>query len=139
MRLKLDSDALGLSSIVERVSRVQVKDCFKDEEGETVYFVVGSGEIGKAIGKNGENIRRIQQELNKKVRLVEYAEEVGQFIRNFIYPAAVKEIVQMGNIVEVRDENRKTKSLLIGRDGKNIKLLNRAVKRFFSVEEVKIV
>ena len=139
MRLKLDSDALGLSSIVDRISRVQVKDCFKDEDGETIYFVVGAGEIGKAIGKNGENIRKIQQELGKRVRLVEFAEEIASFIKNFIYPAQVREIVQMGSLVEVRDDNRKTKSLLIGRDGRNLRLLNRAVKRFFNVDEVKVV
>jgi N utilization substance protein A len=139
MRLKLDADMLGLSSIVERISHVQVKDCFKDEEGETIYFVVGPGEIGKAIGKNGENIRRIQQELGKKVRMVGFAEEVEQFIRNFIHPLNVKEIVPVGSILEIRDDNRKTKSLLIGRDGRNIKLLNRAVKRFFNVDEVKVV
>jgi len=139
VRLKLDQDTLGLSSIVERISRVRVKDCFKDEGNETVYFVVETGELGKALGKGGSNIHAIQQELGKRVRLVEYHPNVTDFIRSLIYPAEVAKIEQEGNVILIKDENRKTKSLLIGRDGRNLKLLNRAVKRFFNIEDVRVV
>jgi len=139
VRLKLDQDTLGLSSILERVARVRVKDCFKDDTNEVVYFVVETGELGKAIGKGGANIKQLQQELGKRIRMVEYHPDVVDFIKGFIHPSEVAEVVQEGNVVVLKDENRKTKSLLIGRDGKNLRLLNRAVKRFFNVDEVKII
>jgi len=138
-RVKLDQESLGLSLLVERISKVQVKDCFKDDNNETIYVIVNKGELGKAIGKGGENIHRIQQELGKRVKMVEFKDDVTEFIRGFAYPLKLKEVVQEGNMVIVRDDDRKTKSLLIGRDAKNLKLLNRAVKRFFSVEEVKVI
>ncbi len=138
MRIKLDQDALALSSILERIAGVQVKDSFMDEEGETIYFIVASGELGKAIGKGGMNIKRLSEELGKRIRITEYRDNVIEFIRGFIYPATVAEVVQEGNDILIKDESRKTKSLLIGRGGKNIKLLNRAVKRFFSINEVKV-
>jgi N utilization substance protein A len=139
MRIKLDQDALALSSMLERIAGVQVKDSFMDEEGETIYFIVASGELGKAIGKGGMNIKRLSEELGKRIRITEYRDNVMEFIRGFIYPATVAEVVQEGNDILIKDESRKTKSLLIGRGGKNIKLLNRAVKRFFSINEVKVV
>ncbi|MFH0701823.1 MAG: NusA-like transcription termination signal-binding factor [Candidatus Woesearchaeota archaeon] len=139
VRLKLDQDTLALSGILERLAKVRVKDSFRDESNEWIYFVVETGDLGKAIGKGGANIHTLQQELNKRVRIVEYRAEVANFIRGFIYPAEVAEISQEGTTVVIKDENRKTKSLLIGRDGKNLKLLNRAVKRFFNIEEVKVV
>ena len=37
------------------------------------------------------------------------------------------------------DEDRRKKSQLIGRDGKNLVVIRRAVKRFFSVNDVKVV
>ena len=137
-RLKLDQDTLGLSSLLERITGAKVKDCFKDEEGDIIYFVVGRGELGKAVGKNGFNIKKVQEALNKRVRVIEYHDNVVEFVKNIIYPFQVEEIVVQDNVVLVKDSSKKTKSLLIGREGRNLKLINRAVKRFFNME-VKIV
>jgi len=135
VRIKLDQETLGLSSIMERRTGALVKDCFQDED--TVYFVVAPGELGKAIGKGGANIRAISQELNKKVRVVEFRDQVQEFIKNLMYPLAVEKIVEEDDAFVLQDSSRKTKGLLIGRDGKNLKFLNRAVQRFFG-KEVKV-
>lgn len=132
----LDQEAFGLSSLMEKIARVRVKDCFKDEE--IIYFVVAPGELGKAIGKGAVNIKRVQEELGKRIKVVEYNEDMVTFIKNIIYPAKVEEIVEENNVIFIKDSSKKTKSLLIGRGGKNLKLINRAVKRFFN-KEVKVV
>ena len=135
-RLILDPDAFGLSSIMEKITRVQVKDCFKDED--TVYFVVGIGDLGKAIGKGGVNIKKVQEQIGKKVKVIEYRNDVVNFVRSVIYPAKVEDIIEEEDAVVIKDKSSKTKSYLIGRGGKNLKLINRAVQRFFN-KEVKIV
>lgn len=122
---------------MERLAGVQVKDCFIVDE--TVHFVVAPGQMGKAIGKGGSTIKRIEQEFNKKIRVIEFNENLADFVRNIIAPLTVEEIVQEGNQVIIKDQHKKTKSLLIGRGGKNLILLNRAVQRFFNVEEVKVI
>ena len=61
---------MGLSSLMERVTKAKVKDCFTDEE-ENLFFVVAPGELGKAIGKGGANIRKMQDELQRKIRVIE--------------------------------------------------------------------
>ncbi len=128
---------MGLCSLMERITRAKVKDCFKDEEG-TVYFVVGKGEFGKAVGKAGSSIKNVQQELGRKVKVIEYSDSVTEFIRNIIYPLTAAEIVEDNGLISIKEPYKKAKSLLIGRGGKNIKLINRAVKRFFNYE-VKVV
>ena len=137
-RLKLDQDTLGLSSLLERITKVRVKDCFKDESGETIYFVVKYGDLGKAIGKKGINIKKIQNKLDKKVRIIEFRDNVIDFVKSIIYPIEAKEVVEEGDFVLVKDDNKKTKSLLIGRSSRKLNLINRAVKRFFN-KEVKVV
>lgn len=121
---------------VERQTGAHIKDCFGDEE--TIYFVVAQGQIGRAIGKGGVNIKRLQDELRKNVRMVEYRETATDYIRSIIYPLRVEEIKEelgpQGTIITLKDSNRKTKGLLIGREARNLQLLNRAVKRFFNVE-----
>ncbi len=132
----LDQEAFGLSSLMEKITHARVKDCFKDEE--IIYFVVAPGELGKAIGKGAINIRRMQEELGKRIKVIEYNDEILNFIKNIIYPAKVEEIVEENSVIFIKDSSKKTKSLLIGRGGKNLKLINRAVKRFFN-KEVKVV
>ena len=136
VRLKLDQDSLGLSSLMERITGTRVKDCFQDEE--TIYFVVSPGEMGKAIGKGGSTIRRVQQEFHKKIKVVEFNADPAVFIQNFIYPLSVEEIKAEDSFFVIKDPSKKTKSLLIGRDARNLKQLNRAVQRFFN-KEVKVV
>ncbi len=131
-RLKLDQEVLGLCSIVERVTHARVIDGFN--ENDMYYFVVGTGEIGKAIGERGINVQRFQQEFGKRVRMIEYNDNVAQFVKNVIYPLRVERIEVKEKEVVLSDSNKKTKSLLIGRESKNLDMINRAVKRFFAVD-----
>ena len=133
-RLKLDTDSLGLGAIMERITRARVKDCFKEDD--IFYFIVASGELGKAVGKGGSSIRKVQEELGKKIKVIEFRNNLATFVRNVIFPLKVEEIIEEEGIVKIKERSKKTKSLLIGRDGKNLKLINRAVKRFFNVNEV---
>ena len=128
---------MGLSSLMEKITRARVKDCFTDEEG-TIYFVVASGELGKAIGKGASNVKHLQQELQRKIRIIEYNDNVVEFVKNIIYPLRVESITKEQQIIVIKETNKKAKSLLMGRQGKNLKLINRAVKRFFP-HEIKVI
>jgi len=135
-RLKLDQDDLALSSLMERITHARVKDCFKDIE--VIYFVVAPGEMGKAVGKNGSNIRKAQEELGKRIKVIEFKDNAVDFVKSIIYPLYVESVIEEGGFVLIKDSNKKTKSLLIGRESRNLQLINRAVKRFYNVE-VKVV
>ena len=131
-RLKLDSEIFGLSSMVERITHARVKDCFK-EEG-VLYVIVAPGEMGKVLGKKGVVIKKLQEKIGLKVKVIEYRNDVKSFVRNVIWPVKVEEIVEEGDVIYLKDSQKKTKSLLIGREGRNLRLINRAVKRFFNME-----
>ena len=121
---------------MERITRAKVKDCFKDED--TIYFVVGIGELGKAIGKGGINIKKAQQEFGKKIKIIEFRNDPVSFARNLIYPLKVEEIVLEGEEVLIKDNNKKVKGQIIGRDRSNLIFINQIMKRFFNVE-IKVV
>mgnify|MGYP001613401352 FL=1 len=136
-RLILDQESIGLSFLMERITKVKIKDCFKDDEGN-LYFVVDQNDIGKAIGKGGMNIHRAEQEIKRKIKIIAYSDSVIDFVRNIIHPLRVQEIIEEGNQLIIKETNKKAKSLLMGRNGKNLKLINRAVKRFFN-HEIKVI
>ena len=136
-RVILNQEMMGLSSLMERITKAKVKDCFTDEEG-SIFFVVAPGEIGKAIGKGASNIKRLQQELQRKIKIIEYNDNVVEFVKNIIYPLHVQSITEEQGVIVIKETNKKAKSLLIGRQGRNLKLIDRAVKRFFQ-HEIKVI
>jgi len=95
--------------------------------------------MGKALGKKGNTIRTIQKEFRKKIKLIEFNKDLNIYLKNVIYPLSVEEISLDSGSVLLKQSNKKTKGLLIGRNGMNLKAINRAVKRFFPVDDVKII
>jgi len=135
-RVKFDQETLGLSSIFSKMTHAHVKDCFKEED--ILYFVVAAGELGKAIGKGGSMIKKVQEKFGKKVRVIEFRNNPVSFVKNVIYPVRVNEIVEENGVIIIRDDDRKKKGQIIGRSGSGLAFVNKVVKRFFPVEEVKV-
>ena len=117
---------------MEQITHARVKDCFRDEE--MVYFVVATGELGKAVGKGGMMIKRVQEQIGKRVRVIEYRDSAVDFVKNVIYPLTVEEVKESDGKIVLKDSSKKTKSLLIGRNAKNLMFINKAVQRFFDAE-----
>ena len=93
-RIKYSSDLMKYISLFESVTGAKVRDCIVNED---VIFVVHENEMGRAIGKQGSNIRRIEGILKKKIRLIESSNDVSQFVQNLIYPIRAKEIKEEEN------------------------------------------
>ena len=129
-------DIMNYMSLFETVTGAKLKDCIL---GERLLFIVEEGQMGKAIGKKGINVRKIEDVLKKKVKLVEFSSDMLQFIRNYIYPLKVNEVKQEQDIVLISAPDTNTRSLLIGRDRNNLNELMSIVKRYFEIETIKVV
>ena len=135
-KIKYNIDVMKYISLFESLTGAKVKDCVVNG---TIFFIVHENEIGKAIGKHGSNIRKINGILKKKVKVVEFNNDVSQFIGNLIYPLKVKEIKEEDSVVTIYGNDTKTKGMLIGRDKSNINSIKDIVKRYFEVIEIKVV
>ena len=127
---------MNYMKLFENITRAKLRDCISNEQ---LIFVVEENEIGKAIGKNGSNVRRLEGMLNKKIKIVEFSPDVKQFIRNFVMPLQVNDITEEGGVINIAGPDTKTKGLLIGRDRKNLDNLKKIVSRYFKVEDIKVV
>ncbi|MEA2037141.1 MAG: NusA-like transcription termination signal-binding factor [Nanoarchaeota archaeon] len=136
-KIKYDLTIMNYMKIFENLTRADLKDCIPSEE--LLIFVVQENEIGKAIGKNGSNVKRLEGLLKKKLKIVEFNPDINQFIRNFVMPLQVKDVSEENGIIQIAGPDTKTKGLLIGRDRKNLESLKEILKRYFSFEEVKVV
>ena len=130
-KIKYDINLMKYISLFESLTGAKLKDCVAND---VIMFIVQENEMGRAIGKKGANIRRIEGLLKKKIKLVEYNENVLQFIENLIKPIKAKEITNEEDVVNIYAEDTKTKGMLIGRDRNKINSINEIVKRYFKVE-----
>jgi len=140
MTVRLSDDARRLLTLFEETTEATVRDCVIDEEYDRVIYLVKTGEMGKAIGSGGENVRAVEEELDREVKLVENADTATDFVANALAPAAVYNVTISENddrlaYVEVAEEDR---GAAIGKDGKNIDAARTLAARHHDVDDVEL-
>ena len=135
-RIKFDSELMKLITLFESVTGANVKDCIADER--ITLFIIEEGEMGKAIGRNGANIKRVENMLKRNIRLVEFSNDIVQFVKNLIYPVEALEIRQENYRVIIHGRDTGSRAMLIGRERQNINHLAGIVKRYFDVSGIKV-
>lgn len=136
IKVKFDSDSMKLIALFESMTGAKVKDCIVNEK---VIFIIEENDMGKAIGKNGIHIKKMERMMNKRIKLVEFSNDVVQFIKNLIYPIGISKIENEDGKVILFGKDTSTRAMLIGRERQNINHLTEIVKRYFDVKEMKVM
>jgi transcription termination/antitermination protein NusA len=142
-KIKLSSEELGLMSLFQSLTGATTKDCIIDQKMDRVIFVISQGQMGLAIGRSGETIKKVQKVMGRQVELVEWSEEPKQLLMNCLNPQLIKEI----RMVEKPDGTQaatifveeKKKGAILGKGGKNAEKARLLAKRYFSIETIHIV
>lgn len=137
IKIKYDINLMKYISLFDSLTRAKVKDCF--ELGEKLVFVVQPGEIGKALGKKAANVKRIENVLKKKIRVIEFDPDLIEFIKNVIYPINAKNIEQKEKVIIITSPDTQARGLLIGKSAEILRNNEKVVKRYFDIEEIKII
>ncbi len=137
MEATYDTDTIRLMTFFENATNVGVKDCFVEEESNTAYFIVEEGKAGLAIGKNGANIKRVENLMKKNVKVFEFSADIATFVKRLI-PQVLEVTVKNGNgKVEIEIKvDKNDRPVVIGRDGKNLKLYKELLQRNFKVDDL---
>ena|SRR3989344_406030 len=138
MGIKYDTNTIQLINLFESVSSVKVKDCLVNEN---ITFIVNKGDMGKAIGRKGVKIKKVEALLKKKVKIIEFNDDVCKFIQNFLAPLNVEGVSISDNkkLVNIKVNGIGLKAKIIGRNNKNLNNLKNVVSRYFKVESIKVV
>ena len=127
---------MKIITLFESMTGAKVKDCISDEK---LIFIMEENEMGRAIGRNGANIKKMEEVLKKKIKLAEFSNDVLQFVKNMIYPIEALDIRQEDGVITIHGKDTNSKAMLIGRERKNINHLSSIVKRYFDIKEIKVV
>ncbi len=121
---------------LERLTRVQARDCVGDER--KLVFVVGPGQVRQAL-RDREGVQRLESILKRKVKLVEASPDPAKFLARAFAPVEVRSVT-----VEERSGVRKAtvevpkvyRGVAVGKGGHNIALVRQLAKRHFGIDEV---
>lgn len=139
VKILYTQELMGFMALFNKITGVSVKDCFEDAFS-LLTFVVDSEDLGKAIGKHAFHVQKLEHLLKRKIRILGFHSDLCQFVRNNIYPLRVASIEQTGSVLTLKDDDKKTKSLLIGRNALNLRNTETIVKRYFpNITEIKVV
>ena len=125
-------------ALFDQITHVSLKDCFEDKHG-LLTFVVAVPDLGKAIGKGAVCVRRLEQLFKRRIRIIGFHPDLAQFVKYVIHPLQAI-VEQEDTVLILKNEDRKTKSLLIGRNAQNLRNTESIIQRYFpNIVEVKVV
>jgi NusA-like KH domain protein len=135
MGAKLDLDLIHSINLFSRITRVHTKCCFR--YNNWLIFVVPQQMISKAIGAGGENVRQMSRMLKLKVKVIP-SSTIEPFVKSIVYPIRFKRLSVENNEATIF-AGPNSKASLIGRDKIRLHELERILKDYFSIRELKIV
>lgn len=118
------------------LTKATALDCLIDERFERIIYIIKRGDMGLAIGKKGENIKRMQNVLGKRIEMVEQADSPEELIANIFRPIPVERIEKdpAGDDLVVYIRKKSDLGSAIGKKGINIEKARLLVRKYWARE-----
>ncbi len=136
---KITNDEIVLVNALEQITGARASDVVVTDT--SVTFIVRKGDLGRAIGRRGENLRKLRNAVCKNVEIVEESDDLKKFLTNLFHGIAFEryEEKEVGGKKSVfLRVNASQKGKAIGKKGDKINTCRKLVKRHFGVDELKI-
>ncbi len=133
--MEISQDDLGIINLFASICGVIPSDMVKD--GKNYVFLVDPMFLGKAIGKEGVNIKRLRARLGGNVMIAKDASTEEDFLRGYLNNVQILDIErreapgQIALFITVPDVQR---GIAIGKEGIRIKALKAIMKKKFGAD-----
>src|SRR3990167_1760189 len=133
MKVTLDQNAIQSMNIFQTLTGASVVDSISEDD--EIYFVIAQGQYGSTVGKNGSKIKNAERVFKKNIKVFEYSENLEEFIKNIIPGVMEFSVKEKMVLVKIKPAD---KAKVIGKGGKNVKIINKFLQRLFDMEELKV-
>lgn len=130
----IDMKLMRYINLLDRASRVKTRNCFV--YNNIIVFAVPRTMIAQAIGPGASNVKRIQEQLGKKVKIIaepQGIEDAQNFVRDVVSPVRFKSL-EIKEGVFVLNAGSTSKAALIGRNRKRLEELQQIVMNNFGLD-----
>lgn len=139
VKFKYDVDSLQKMRGFEKITHTRLKDLVETET--KMFFIIEKGSLQKAFGgKDKKNVTKLEEIFKKKVKIIEYSDDVIRFTKNVLAPLKVVDIKEVEGIITITGPDQKTKGLMIGARAGNLRLFEKIVQKYFpDISELKVI
>jgi NusA-like KH domain protein len=134
MKIVLDQQTLHNIALFQKLTHVPVVDSIENEV--SIYFIIRPGYKLFALGRNGEKLMLLQKKFKKKVMIVEFDDNITNFIKNLVPES--QDIIVDNKEVKIR-VSKYDKPRVIGKDKRNLMIIQKFLNRLFDIENVRIL
>ncbi|MEK6850804.1 MAG: hypothetical protein AABX85_04470 [Nanoarchaeota archaeon] len=130
----IDLQTIRYINLLDNASNVKTRKCFI--YNNIIFFAVPRHLISQAIGPNAINIKRIQEKLGKKIKIISEASgitDAQKFIESIIAPVQFKSL-EISNGVITINAGSQSKAALIGRNRRREAEMQQIIKDTFGLE-----
>ncbi|MBN1544156.1 NusA-like transcription termination signal-binding factor [Candidatus Woesearchaeota archaeon] len=138
-KIVYDEDTLKKMTLFESITRASLKDFFDDPVQDRLVFIVLPGNLWRALGKGSVNVKKLEKAFGRKIKIVEFNQDLVTFIKNMAHPLKIHDVTEDDGIVTIRHDDMQTKGLLIGKNARNLRNMEKNIRRYFEVKEIKVV
>lgn len=131
----IDMQTMRYINLLDSASRVKTRKCFSFNG--MVVFAVPKSLVSQAIGPGANNVRKMQEMLGKRIRIIGEAsgiEEAEKFIGEIVSPIKFKSIEVKDGTMFISSGNMQNKAGLMGRNKIRFEELELIVKDTFNLE-----
>ena len=136
--MKISNEEILLINALQNFSGVTARDCIINEKN--ILFVVNEKDVGNAIGKKGEKIKKLMNKLKKNIEIYGYSEKPENFIKNSLKEIKINEITEKSNagkktiFISLDSENKRK---IMGKTSK-LKKIKELIKRNYKIDDIRI-
>ncbi len=137
--IKLDKEALGYMSLFHRLSNISPMDCIDFDD--RIIFIVGDGDVARAVGKAGEHVVKFNQMTGRDVLVIEFSSNPETFVKNVFrnYGATKVEVEDRDGVAHATVSVDPTlKGKAIGRAGRNLRMAREIIGRHHPIKSVSV-
>ena len=140
MATVIDMQLMRYINLFSRTTKIQTTKVFT--YNNQIVFAVPKSKVSLAIGKGACNIRRLNDILRKKIKIVampavDSDEGIAKFIADVVAPIEFTKVDVKNDSVVIL-AGRESKAALIGRNRTREKELGEVLKNFFQIGKFRI-
>lgn len=131
----IDMQTMRYLNLLDKVSHVKTSKCFV--YNNSVIFAVPPAFVAQAIGEQGWNIKRMQEQIGKRVRIIAEPRgtgDAGRFVSDIVSPVSFKNIVIQQGTAVITAGTMQNKASLLGRNKQRLAELELIMKDTFGFD-----
>jgi len=130
----IDMQMMRYINLFDRVSNVKTTKCFL--YNNTIIFAVPKPMLSRSIGPGASNIYRIQDQLGKRVKVIEESNDISDvedFIKAIVAPVNFKSLEIVDRVI-VLTAGSQSKAALLGRNKRRYEELKKIIHDVYGFE-----